>query len=99
MPDKRVETTKDVIEASKIVVYPGMYPVRIVLRKIEGENKFVTHKESMTSLPSTEETSCAFKHHSFADGHYFPWGDFHKKTQEQAFDEAMKDMGERVSRL
>lgn len=72
--DHRVMTTKDVIQASKVVVKSGDFPVRVVLREQEvaGRVGFVVHTEllRMDLSPERDHLTIAFKHEGFQHGSY-----------------------------
>jgi len=74
--DPRILTTSDVVRASFVAVYPGRFPVRVVLRKAhEGSvnNEYVVYTETleMSRRPEDETKSIALVHRSFEQGDYF----------------------------
>lgn len=91
MFDERIETPSDIIQASKIVIRPGMRPCRVVLRQLQTDpySKYVVHTQLLEqSTDIREGHSIALKHVGFDNGDY---------CQELA--EAEKRFGERASRL
>jgi hypothetical protein len=73
--DKRIKTTSDVVFASHVVIRDGIYPSRMVVRKLE-EDEYTSHVETLSTCAPNKEVSavCALEHHSFIDGKYFRWG-------------------------
>lgn len=90
--DHRVMTTRDVVQASKIVIKGGDYPVRLVLRQVDtgGRVEFVVHTEllKMDASPERDHLTIALKHEGFQQGSYC-----------QTYERALEVFKERVARL
>lgn len=96
--DSRVNTKRDIIESSSIVVNPGCMAHRLVIRQLEGE--YVVHNEYLKTVTPTDGNLVAFAHHAFENGDYFNYGVNHTcKTPEAALKKAIDSYNERVAKL
>lgn len=74
--DERILTTEDVVRSSYVVVKPGCYPQRVVLRRRHGEpggNEYVVHTELLQASrrPEDKAKTVALVHRGFENGDYF----------------------------
>jgi hypothetical protein len=90
--DHRVMTTKDVVQASKVVIKSGDFPVRVVLRQCDtgGRMEFVVHTEllKMDLSPDRDHLTIALRHEGFQQGSYC-----------QTYERALEVFKERAAKL
>lgn len=72
--DYRILSTPDVVKATSVVLKPGNFPVRLVLREVSsgGRTEYVVHTEllRMDLSPERDHLTIALKHEGFQTGSY-----------------------------
>lgn len=72
--DHHIMTTPDMVQASKVVIKSGNFPVRLVIRQKDagGDVEYVVHTELLKMDPSPERDhlTIALKHEGFQTGSY-----------------------------
>ena len=103
--DERVKSTDDILDSSHIVIRPGCFPTRMVLREEKRSDKtgqFITHKERLRATEyDKDKVSCGFEHAGFDHGNYFNYSPspMYGINREDALKKAIEDFRKRTEKL